>query len=150
MANEGNNGVRVFTLIIFSLLVLSSAVLAGATIKPGSLIASSDGNDVVIQWATSEENLMQSFVVQRLAGGQTDWVSLDPSVAPKGSNWSYSFTDQTAFKTTTSVYRYQNNDRCSGWNCVVQYFDSLAQCLEREENMGELESNVSLIDFIFC
>jgi len=32
---------------------------------------------------------------------------LDPVVAPKGNNSFYEFVDQTAFKTTASVYQYR-------------------------------------------
>ena len=85
----------------------SVAAFAGATIRPGSLEAGSDGNDVTIQWGTTDETLMQEFVVQRLASGQTEWISLDPVIAPKGANSFYEFVDQTAFKTTASVYQYR-------------------------------------------
>ncbi len=89
------------------MLLVSIAAFAGATIRDGSLDARSDGNDVTIQWGTTDETLMQEFVVERQAGGQTEWVALDPIVAPKGSNSFYEFVDQTAFKTTASVYQYR-------------------------------------------
>jgi len=89
------------------MFVVSSLAFAGATIRDGSLEARSDGNDVTIQWATTDESMMQQFVVERQASGQTDWVDLDPTVAPKGSNSNYYFVDQSAFKTTASVYQYR-------------------------------------------
>jgi hypothetical protein len=99
--------VRIFNRIFFLLLMSSIIALAGATIRDGSLEAGSDGNNVTIQWGTTEETSMIDFVVQRQASGQTEWISLDPVVAPKGSNSFYEFVDQTAFKTTASVYQYR-------------------------------------------
>jgi hypothetical protein len=98
---------RFFNYIFFLLLVSSAVAFAGATIRSSSLLAQSDGNNVTIQWGTTEESGMLRFVVERQASGQTEWVGLDPFVAPKGSNSSYAFVDQSAFKTTVSVYRYR-------------------------------------------
>jgi len=81
-------------------------VLAGTTIRDGSLEARSDGNDITIQWGTTEESLVQEFVIERQGGTEPDFVAIG-SVPPKGSNSFYEFVDQTAFKTTTSVYQYR-------------------------------------------
>jgi len=84
----------------------SIVAFAGTTIKDGTLDARSDGNDVTIQWGTTEESLMQEFVIERQGGTETDFVAIG-SVSPKGSNSYYEFVDQTAFKATTSVYQYR-------------------------------------------
>ncbi|MGA9406538.1 MAG: hypothetical protein WBW71_05320 [Bacteroidota bacterium] len=97
---------RIFVRIFFLLAISAIVALAGATIKDGSLQAHSDGNDVTIQWGTTQESLVQEFVVERLGGTETDFVAIG-SVAPKGSNSYYEFVDQTAFKATTSVYQYR-------------------------------------------
>jgi hypothetical protein len=99
--------VRIFNRIFFLLVMSSIVAFAGAIIRDGSLEARSDGNDVTIQWGTTEESLMQDFVIERQASGQTEWIALDPVVAPKGNNSFYEFVDQTAFKTTASVYQYR-------------------------------------------
>lgn len=92
--------------VVFLLLTASTLALAGATIKDGTLQARSDGNVVTIQWGTGEESRMQSFVIERMGSGQTEFVAIG-SVAPKGSNSYYEFVDQTAFKNNGSVYQYQ-------------------------------------------
>ena len=79
---------------------------ASATIRDGSLQAHSDGNDVTIQWGTSEESLMKEFVVERQGNGEPGFIAIG-SVAPKGSGAFYEFVDQTAFKTVASVYQYR-------------------------------------------
>ena len=98
---------KVFVRIFLLLVMISAFALAGATIRDGSLQARSDGNDVTIQWGTTEESMMQEFVIERQASGQSDWNALDPVIAPKGNNSSYEFVDQTAFKTNASVYQYR-------------------------------------------
>jgi hypothetical protein len=88
-------------------MVLSSGAIAGAIIKDGTLQAHSDGNNVTIQWGTTEEVFLSEFVVERQAGSEGGFIPVPPSVAPKGNNSFYEFVDQTAFKTITSVYQYR-------------------------------------------
>ena len=97
---------RIFNRIFFLLVMSSIVALAGAIIRDGSLEARSDGNDVTIQWGTTEESSVQEFAIERQASSETGFVEIG-SVAPLGSNSYYSFTDKTAFKTTTSVYQYR-------------------------------------------
>jgi hypothetical protein len=91
-----------------ALLIVSCFALAyaGATIRDGSLQARSDGNDVTIQWGTTDESLMKEFDVEREGNGESAFVDIG-TVAPKGSGSFYEFVDQTAFKTVVSVYQYR-------------------------------------------
>ena len=79
---------------------------AGAAIRDGSLQARSDGNDVTIQWGTTEESYVKEFDIEREGNGESSFVDIG-SVPPKGSGSYYEFVDQTAFKTVTSVYQYR-------------------------------------------
>ena len=97
---------RLFTRALLLLVMSSVVALAGTTIKDGSLQARSDGNVVTIQWGTTEESLVQEFVVERQGSSETGFVAIG-SVAPKGSNSFYEYVDQTAFKTAASVYQYR-------------------------------------------
>jgi len=95
------------TLLVFALLVFFfSLVFAGATIRDGSLVARSDGNDVTIQWGTMDESLMKDFVVEREGNGEAGFVAIG-TISPKGSGSFYEFVDQTAFKTVVSIYEYR-------------------------------------------
>lgn len=87
-------------------MVLTSGAIAGAIIKDGTLQARSDGNNVTIQWGTTEEISLSEFVVERQAGSEGGFILIG-SVTPKGNNSFYEFVDQTAFKTITSVYQYR-------------------------------------------
>lgn len=91
---------------LLSLMVLTSGAIAGAIIKDGTLQARSDGNNVTIQWGTTEEISLSEFVVERQAGSEGGFILIG-SVTPKGNNSFYEFVDQTAFKTITSVYQYR-------------------------------------------
>jgi hypothetical protein len=96
-------------IVIHSLLLLvlcSALAFAGATIRDGSLQARSDGNNVTIQWGTTDESLMKDFVVERQGNGESGFVAIG-SVAPKGSGQFYEFVDQTAFRTVATVYYYR-------------------------------------------
>lgn len=90
---------------VLTLLVGSTGMYAGV-IKDGTLQARSDGNNVTIQWGTTEEVSLKEFVVERQAGYEGGFVAIG-SVAPKGSNSFYEFVDQTAFKAVASVYQYR-------------------------------------------
>ncbi len=87
-------------------MVLSSGATASAIIRDGTLQAHSDGNNVTIQWGTTEEMSLSEFVVERQAGSDGGFILIG-SVAPKGNNSSYEFVDQTAFKSVASVYQYR-------------------------------------------
>ncbi len=91
---------------LLSLIILSSGAIAGAIIKEGTLQAHSDGNNVTIQWGTTEEVSLSEFVVERQSGSEGGFILIG-SVAPKGNNSFYEFVDQTAFKAITSVYQYR-------------------------------------------
>ena len=106
MVKAKDDFVRSIIIVASLLLTATALALAGATIKDGTLQARSDGNVVTIQWGTADESRMQSFVIERMGTGQTEFVAIG-SVAPKGSNSYYEFVDQTAFKNNGSVYQYQ-------------------------------------------
>lgn len=91
--------------LLLSILFVSLIAVAHS-IRDGSLQAQSDGNNVVIQWGSSEENQIVSYIVERRAGTTGEFIAL-ASVAPKGSNSLYEYIDQTAFKTTGSIYQYR-------------------------------------------
>ncbi len=68
--------------------------------------ARSDGNNVIIQWGTADESNTKEFVVERRAGTVGEFVMLT-TVASKGSNSFYEYIDQSAFKTTGTIYQYR-------------------------------------------
>jgi hypothetical protein len=85
---------------------LSTVCTATSVIKNGTLQARSDGNNVVVQWGTTDESGVKEFGVERRPVNGTDFV-LVATVTPKGSNSYYEYVDQTAFKTTGTIYQYR-------------------------------------------
>jgi hypothetical protein len=92
--------------VVLVLAVVSTALAVALPIKSGSLVARSDGNNVTIQWGTTDESAVKEFGIERRPATGSDFV-LVATVAAKGSNSSYEYVDQTAFKTTGSVYQYR-------------------------------------------
>ena len=92
--------------LIVMMAVVSSAFAVTLPIKSGTLQARSDGNNVTIQWGTTDESSVKEFGIERRPVSGSDF-TLVATVAPKGSNSYYEFVDQTAFKTTGTVYQYR-------------------------------------------
>jgi hypothetical protein len=97
--------------IIVSFLIIAT-VYAGAYIE--YFHARSETDNVRLEWQTSEETNLQKFVIERKTpqGSFTEVAS----VAPKGNNSNYIFTDQNAYKTNDMVFVYRlkivdNNDQ---------------------------------------
>lgn len=93
------------TLTMIILMTLAGTAFAGG-IKSGTLRATSDGNNVTVQWGSTDETNVKEYGIERssLSGGD---VILVGTVQPKGSNSSYVFVDQSAFKTTGTMYQYR-------------------------------------------
>ena len=94
------------TLVMMVLFALSTASAAALPNKSGTLQARSDGNNVTVQWGTVDESTVREFGIERRAATGSDFIVI-ATVAPKGSNSYYEYVDQTAFKTTGTVYQYR-------------------------------------------
>ena len=89
--------------VVLFLLIFAATVLAGAYFYDFNVYH--DGDNVVISWKTLEENNIREFVVQR-STPQSSFVDI-ASIKAKGSNSSYSYTDESAYKTSDLVFIYQ-------------------------------------------
>ncbi len=97
--------------ILVSFLIIAT-VYAGAYIE--YFHARSESDNVRLEWQTSEETNLQKFVIERKTP-QSSFTEV-ASVAPKGNNSNYIFTDQNAYKTNDMVFVYRlkivdNNDQ---------------------------------------
>ncbi len=95
---------RILTLSLIVLL-LTLSVFAGV-IKDGSLNAKSDGNSITIAWFSEDESSVERFELERKAGINGAFMPL-AVVATRGNNSSYQYVDETAFRITESIYKYQ-------------------------------------------
>ncbi|MGE5429604.1 MAG: hypothetical protein ACM3QX_00915 [Syntrophomonadaceae bacterium] len=91
------------------LFVLFAAFCAG-TLLAGAYVfdfkALIDGDNIKVEWRTTEESNLQYFAIERKPGNSSDFHEIT-RVAPRGSNSYYSFTDQSAYKPTDSFYTYR-------------------------------------------
>ena len=90
-------------LLIF-LLCITVTALAGA-IQEGTLKASSDGNNVTVEWMSADESSVIRYEVERRSEGAG--FGYIYTIQKKGSNQRYKYTDESAFKTTGTVYYYR-------------------------------------------
>jgi hypothetical protein len=88
--------------IIISILIIAT-VYAGAYIE--YFHARSESDDVRLEWQTGEEKNLQNFIIERKTP-QSSYTEIG-SVAPKGDNSFYTFTDQNAYKTNDMIFVYR-------------------------------------------
>jgi len=91
---------------ILVLTLVATTVLLASVIRDGSLQARSDGNNIIIQWGSTDEAQVKEYQVERRngTGGEFGWIA---TVTKKGSNSFYEYIDRSAFKTTGSIYQYR-------------------------------------------
>jgi hypothetical protein len=81
-------------------------VMEASSIRDGSLMARSDGNNVTVQWGSTDETSIVEFEVERRNGTSGDFMVI-ANVQKKGSNSFYEYIDKSAFKTTGTIYQYR-------------------------------------------
>lgn len=94
-----------FLALFFSAAIVSFTAFAGV-IKDGSLRGTSDGSNITIRWESDDETNVARFVLERKAGIHGVFVPLT-ELSPKGNNSSYLYVDETAFRTSESLYQYR-------------------------------------------
>lgn len=88
--------------MLFVTIVCATASFA-QVIK--SLQAYSDGSNIILRWNTEDETNVKEFIIERRAGtiGTFNRIA---NLNPKGASL-YEYIDQTAFKSTASIYQYK-------------------------------------------
>jgi hypothetical protein len=100
----GKIGMNRIALTLLFLVLCAGASFAGA-LKENSLSASTNGTNILVRWLSDDENGVLYFELERKAGnGQFVWLA---RVAPIGSNSSYNYTDDSAFRITDNIYQYR-------------------------------------------
>lgn len=90
-------------ILVLLLLPIVSVIFAGATIAEPGVSARSNGDDVILNWQTIEETNLKHFVVQR----KTKAGFMDLAEIPPEEDQYYEYIDETAYKTTASIYVYR-------------------------------------------
>ena len=85
------------------ILFLVVAVYAGAFLD--YFHGHSEGENVRLEWKTSEEVNLQNFIIERKTP-QSSFVNIT-TIEPKGSNSYYTYLDQSAYKTDNMLFVYR-------------------------------------------
>ncbi|MBI5473973.1 MAG: hypothetical protein HY961_16665 [Ignavibacteriae bacterium] len=85
--------------------LLSMTVFA-SIIKDGTLRADPDGSYIKIRWESDNETGVAKYVLERKAGLNGSFMTLT-ELAPKGNGSSYQFVDETVFRVSQTIYKYQ-------------------------------------------
>ncbi len=88
-------------LLFFTATIL---VIADAHLSEFNVYSNSSGN-VVVEWKTSYESDVSKFIIERKTD-QTNW-DVIANIAPKGAGYTYTFTDQSAYKTSDITFSYR-------------------------------------------
>ena len=91
---------------IFLPLFLGASVCLAGAIKDGTLSGTSNGNSITIRWQSDDETNVSGIEIERQSGTSAQFVFLD-AVRPKGNNQLYEYVDDSAFRTSESLYRYR-------------------------------------------
>ncbi len=89
------------------LFALCVAGVASAAVLKGQPTAKSDGSSITIHWDSDDETGVVGYEIARMVGWEGQYVVLVPLLKAKGSDQSYDFVDETAFKTTATFYKYR-------------------------------------------
>ncbi len=89
---------------IIAILLLSFSLLFGGAFIAGEFIAKSENGNVVLTWQTNLEQNVKYFEILR--GSSSENLVRIATVPPKGSNSSYTYIDENAYKTSGSFYAY--------------------------------------------
>ncbi len=90
----------IFILLISGLITL---LFASATLE--FFRGKSENGKVILEWKSKEEIAVKEFIIERKSN-IGDFVQIG-SIPPKGNNSYYSFIDETAFKSSGSIYYYR-------------------------------------------
>lgn len=86
-------------LLLFTFVTL---VFGNAFIQ--NFVAESDGDNIILTWNSLSESNVKSYEILR--GPDRDNLSYFATVPAKGDNSTYSFIDQSAYKTANNFYAY--------------------------------------------
>jgi len=107
-------------------LALLAAVAVDAAVIKGTPSAFSNGTNILVRWLSDDETGVTGYEIARKAGSSGPFVILTPSLQLKGSNSSYEFVDETAFRASDSFYQYRitpllSNGKADAYYVVVTH-----------------------------
>lgn len=88
---------------ILIILLATTVIFAGTFLE--YFHASSEGDDIRLEWKTKEEINLQHFKIERKTP-QSSYVEI-ATIQPKGSNSNYSYLDQSTYKPADMIFIYR-------------------------------------------
>lgn len=118
---------RFLQIAVFSLIfALTGLLTAGAFLNYFN--TRSDNGNVIISWQTGQENNVRNFVIERAPFNGT-YIDI-ATIAAKGSNSTYEYVDESAYKTNDQVYIYRlrivDNDGTTSYSGLSQVAHSVS------------------------
>jgi hypothetical protein len=92
-----------------ALLVLTLAlphVLLGGVIRENSFAGHSDDSRIYLRWLSDDEAGVVRYELERKSGLNQQFF-LIAEIATKGNNSTYEYTDESAFRTSESIFQYR-------------------------------------------
>lgn len=116
--------------ILFILSIIGTA-FAGAFME--YFHARTEGENIKLEWKTSEEINLNKFVLERRTQ-QSSYVDLT-TIAPKGSNSFYTYVDESIYKTSDYVFTYRlrivDNDQNVSYSAEISIAPNLSDISKR-------------------
>ncbi|MFC2103504.1 hypothetical protein ACFLSS_03640 [Bacteroidota bacterium] len=88
---------------LFTIILIVGSVYAGAFLD--YFHGRSENEDIRLEWKTSEEINLDKFIVERKSHN-SPYTEI-ASIEPKGSNSTYNYLDESAYKTNDMVFIYR-------------------------------------------
>jgi hypothetical protein len=102
-----------------SLIAFAISIFGGAYLD--YFHASSDGDNVQLEWKTEEESNLKDFVIERKTP-ESSYIDI-ATIDAQGSNSEYSYLDKTAYKTNDLIFVYRlkivDNDNTTSYSDEV-------------------------------
>jgi len=89
--------------VFFIFILFLATVFAGAYLR--DFRGYSEGENIKIEWETSEETNLDHFIIERKTP-ESNFVSI-ATIQPKGSNSFYSYLDESIFKQNDFLFVYR-------------------------------------------
>jgi len=95
-------------LSLAGLLLLCSSIALSEVLDPRRLAAVDVSNGMKLYWASIDETGIAGYMIERKAGANGSFIPLISQMKrAEGNGRQYSFSDETAFRTTGTFYQYR-------------------------------------------
>ena len=102
----GTQSIASYLARVAVILVLFTALVSAGPIKDNSLTGTSNGSSISVRWLSEDESGVVGFDLERRTGLGLAF-SVIAGFQPKGSNSTYEFVDETAFRGAETLYQYR-------------------------------------------